>query len=59
MQADVVAATTSAHVRAAAAYVAFVSVESFLPPTMPTNEEMEGIALELRNRVAVEEYLGN
>ncbi|KAI0301374.1 Isy1-domain-containing protein [Russula brevipes] len=57
-QAD--AATTAlAHAHAAAAYIPFLSVESLLPPKMPTREEMEGVLLELRKRVLVEEYFGN
>ncbi|KAH9045937.1 pre-mRNA-splicing factor ISY1 [Lactarius hengduanensis] len=57
-QADV-AATTLAHARAAAAQIPFLSVESLLPPKMPTKEEMEGVLLELRKRALVEEYFGN
>ena len=57
-QADV-AATALAHARAAAAYIPFLSVESLLPPKMPTKEEMEGVLLELRKRALVEEYFGN
>jgi len=57
-QADVAAATL-AHARAAAAYIPFLSVESLLPPKMPTKEEMEGVLLDLRKRVLVEEYFGN
>ncbi|KAI9433074.1 pre-mRNA-splicing factor ISY1 [Lactarius indigo] len=57
-QADV-AATTLAHARAAAAHIPFLSVESLLPPKMPTKEEMEGVLLELRKRALVEEYFGN
>lgn len=57
-QAD--AATTAlAHAHAAAAYIPFLSVESLLPPKMPTREEMEGVLLELRKRMLVEEYFGN
>lgn len=57
-QADV-AATTLAHARAAATYIPFLTVESLLPPKMPTKEEMEGVLLELRKRALVEEYFGN
>lgn len=57
-QADV-AATTLAHARAAATYIPFLSVESLLPPKIPTKEEMEGVLLELRKRALVEEYFGN
>ena len=57
-QADV-AATALAHARAAAAYIPFLSVESLLPPKMPTKEEMEGVLLDLRKRALVEEYFGN
>lgn len=57
-QADV-AATALAHARAAAAYIPFLTVESLLPPKMPTKEEMEGVLLELRKRALVEEYFGN
>jgi pre-mRNA-splicing factor ISY1 len=57
-QADA-AATTLAHARAAAAHIPFLSVESLLPPKMPTKEEMEGVLLELRKRALVEEYFGN
>ena len=53
------AATTLAHARAAAAHIPFLSVESLLPPKMPTKEEMEGVLLELRKRALVEEYFGN
>lgn len=54
------AATTAlAHARSAAAYIPFLSVESLLPPKMPTKEEMEGVLLELRKRMLVEEYFGN
>ena len=57
-QAD--AATTAlAHARAAAAYIPFLSAESLLPPKMPTKGEMEGVLLELRKRMLVEEYFGN
>ncbi len=57
-QAD--AATTAlAHAHAAAAYIPFLSVESLLPPKMPTKEEMEGVLLELRKRALVDEYFGN
>lgn len=59
-QADVdVAASALAHARAAATYIPFLSVESLLPPKMPTKEEMEGVLLELRKRALVEEYFGN
>jgi len=59
-QADVdVAASALAHARAAAAYIPFLSVESLLPPKLPTKEEMEGVLLELRKRALVEEYFGN
>ncbi|KAH9171866.1 pre-mRNA-splicing factor ISY1 [Lactarius sanguifluus] len=54
-----VAATTLAHARAAAAQIPFLSVESLLPPKMPTKEEMESVLLELRKRALVEEYFGN
>lgn len=57
-QADV-ATTTLAHARAAAAYIPFLSVESLLPPKMPTKGEMEGVLLELRKRALVDEYFGN
>lgn len=57
VQADT--ATTLAHARAAATYIPFLSVESLLPPKMPTKEEMEGVLLELRKRALVEEYFGN
>jgi pre-mRNA-splicing factor ISY1 len=53
------AAAALAHARAAAAYIPFLSVESLLPPKMPTKEEMEGVLLELRKRMLVEEYFGN
>jgi pre-mRNA-splicing factor ISY1 len=53
------AATALSHARAAAAYIPFLSVESLLPPKMPTKEEMEGVLLELRKRMLVEEYFGN
>jgi len=53
------AATTLAHARAAAAHIPFLSVESLLPPKIPTKEEMEGVLLELRKRALVEEYFGN
>ncbi|KAI0249336.1 Isy1-domain-containing protein [Lactifluus subvellereus] len=53
------AAATLAHARAAAAHIPFLSVESLLPPKMPTREEMEGVLLELRKRALVEEYFGN
>ena len=54
------AATTAlAHAHAAAAYIPFLSVESLLPPKMPTKEEMEGVLLELRKRALVDEYFGN
>ena len=57
-QAD--AATTAlAHARAATAYIPFLSVESLLPPKMPTKGEMEGVLLELRKRALVDEYFGN
>ena len=57
-QAD--AATTAlAHARAAAAYIPFLPVESLLLPKMPTKGEMEGVLLELRKRMLVEEYFGN
>ncbi|KAI0249320.1 hypothetical protein BJV78DRAFT_1362963 [Lactifluus subvellereus] len=36
------AAATLAHAHAAAAHIPFLSVESLLPPKMPTKEEMEG-----------------
>ena len=52
-------ATTLAHARAAAAHIPFLSVESLLPPKIPTKEEMEGVLLELRKRALVEEYFGN
>jgi pre-mRNA-splicing factor ISY1 len=48
-----------AHARAAAAYIPFLSVESLLPPKMPTKGEMEGVLLELRKRALVDEYFGN
>ena len=54
-----VAVTTLAHARAAATYIPFLTVESLLPPKMPTKEEMEGVLLELRKRALVEEYFGN
>ncbi|KAH9995915.1 pre-mRNA-splicing factor ISY1 [Russula compacta] len=57
-QADT-AATALSHARAAAAYIPFLSVESLLPPKMPTKEEMEGVLLELRKRALVDEYFGN
>lgn len=53
------AATTLAHARAAAAHIPFLSVESLLPPKLPTKEEMESVLLELRKRALVEEYFGN
>jgi pre-mRNA-splicing factor ISY1 len=53
------ATTTLAHARAAAAYIPFLSVDSLLPPKMPTKEEMEGVLLELRKRALVDEYFGN
>ena len=57
-QAD--AATTAlAHARAATAYIPFLSVESLLPPKMPTKGEMEGVLLELHKRAVVDEYFGN
>ena len=43
-------ATALVHAHAAAAYIPFLSVESLLPPKMPTKEEMEGVLLELRKR---------
>jgi len=52
-------ATAFAHARAAATYIPFLSVESLLPPKMPTKGEMEGVLLELRKRALVEEYFGN
>jgi pre-mRNA-splicing factor ISY1 len=58
VQADV-AATTLVHARAVATYIPFLSVESLLPPKIPTKEEMEGVLLELRKRALVEEYFGN
>ena len=57
-QADT-AATALSHACAAAAYIPFLSVESLLPPKMPTKEEMEGVLLELRKRALVDEYFGN
>ncbi|KAI0282098.1 Isy1-like splicing factor [Russula aff. rugulosa BPL654] len=51
--------TALAHARAAAAYIPFLSVESLLPPKMPTKEEMESVLLELRKRALVNEYFGN
>jgi len=53
------AATALAHARAAATYIPFLSVDSLLPPKMPTKEEMEGVLLDLRKRALVEEYFGN
>jgi len=53
------AAIALAHARAAAAYIPFLSVESLLPPKMPTKEDMEGVLLDLRKRALVEEYFGN
>jgi pre-mRNA-splicing factor ISY1 len=41
-QADA-AATAFVHARAAAAYIPFLSVETLLPPKMPTKGEMEGV----------------
>ena len=43
----------------ASAYIPFLSVETLLPPKMPTKEEMKGVLLELRKRVLVDEYFGN
>ena len=57
-QADA-AATAFAHARAAAAYIPFLSVESLVPPKIPTKGEMEGVLIELRKRTLVEEYFGN
>ena len=45
--------------RAAAVYIPLLSVESLLPPIMPTKGEMEGVLLELRNASCFEEYFGN
>ncbi|KAI0265421.1 Isy1-domain-containing protein [Gloeopeniophorella convolvens] len=53
------AAAALAHAHAAAAYIPFLSVESLMPPKMPTKEEMESVLLELRKRALVEEYFGN
>jgi len=53
------ASTAFAHARAAAAYIPFLSVETLLPPKMPTKGEMEGVLLELRKRALVDEYFGN
>ena len=38
-----------------AAYIPLLSVESLLPPKMPTKEKMEGVLLELRKRALVDE----
>jgi hypothetical protein len=40
-------------------YIPFLSVDSLLPPKMPTKGEMVEVLLELRKRELVEEYFGN
>jgi len=48
---------STAHARAVAAHIPFLSVESLLPRKMPTKEDMEGVLLELRKRALVESIL--
>jgi pre-mRNA-splicing factor ISY1 len=51
--------TAMLYARTVAGHVAFLDVESLLPPKLPTREEMEGVLLALRKRALVEEYFGD
>ncbi|KAF5393067.1 hypothetical protein D9757_001229 [Collybiopsis confluens] len=47
------------HAKTAASFIPFLSVESLLPPKMPTRVEMEQILLNLKKKALVEEYFGD
>ena len=51
--------TAMLYARTVAGHVAFLDVESLLPPKLPTREEMEGVLLALRKKALVEEYFGD
>ncbi|KAL0945888.1 hypothetical protein HGRIS_012172 [Hohenbuehelia grisea] len=49
---------TLLHAQMVASHVPFLDPDALLPPTMPTREEMEGVLLELRKKVLMDEYFG-